>query len=151
MAEDALEVVDRVAARYRPPVEIPRSGSGRRSGLTSDCIELLLVKRIRGVSLFLDRNPYTTGRPSLLGMLMKPMEHAGGAIHVCLERKKESRDVDIQGLGAISLQHESFCSFTLQFLHNLRLTAKFPTATVAIPFNHQPAGSKLAWNGCQSY
>jgi hypothetical protein len=125
MAEDALEVVDRVAARYRPPVEIPRSGSGRRSGLTSDCIELLLVKR----------------------MLMKPMEHAGGAIHVCLE----SRDVDIQGLGAISLQHESFCSFTLQFLHNLRLTAKFPTATVAIPFNHQPAGSKVAWNGCQSY
>jgi hypothetical protein len=47
----ALDDVDRVAARYRPPVEIPRSGSGRSNGLTSDCIELLLQKGMRGVSL----------------------------------------------------------------------------------------------------
>jgi hypothetical protein len=51
MAAAPLEDVESVAARYRPPVEIPRSGSGRRSGLTSDCIELLLVKRVR--------SPYT--------------------------------------------------------------------------------------------
>jgi hypothetical protein len=42
----ALDEVDSVAARYRPPVEIPRSGSGRRSGLTSDCIGLLLLRAL---------------------------------------------------------------------------------------------------------
>ena len=40
----ALEEVDSVAARYRPPVESPSRGSGRRRGLTSDCIGLLLAQ-----------------------------------------------------------------------------------------------------------
>lgn len=42
IAAFVLDDVDRVAARYRAPVERPRIGSGRRRGLTSDCIELLL-------------------------------------------------------------------------------------------------------------
>ena len=33
-----LEDVDGVAPRYRAPVERPKMGSGRRRGLTIDCI-----------------------------------------------------------------------------------------------------------------
>lgn len=35
---DAFVVVDSVAASQRLPVDMPRRGSGRRRGLTIDCI-----------------------------------------------------------------------------------------------------------------